>query len=69
MKRLTPYVLSFVQTPRRMWRWSLAHPYESITYGTAMLVISLWAQPLIAIAAASAIAGGLYQTVIKGKLL
>ena len=66
MKR---YLWSFLQTPKRMWVWSLAHPYESMAYGTAMLLISFWAQPLIAISSGAAIAGGLYQTVIKGKLL
>ena len=66
MKR---YLWSFLQTPKRMWAWSMAHPYEAIAYGTAMLLISFWAQPLIAIASSAAIAGGLYQTVIKGKLL
>lgn len=63
------YLTSFVQTPIRMWRWSMAHPYEAIGYGTAMLIISFWAQPIIALASAAAIAGGVYQVVIKGKIL
>ena len=61
MSLIQGYWQSFIGTPRRLWRWSQRHPYESIGYGMVLLIVSLGAQYLIIIAAAVAILGGIYK--------
>lgn len=54
------YLLSFAQTPLRLWRYAQRHPYEFVGYGSLLLLSAIFARWLVTMAAAVAVLAGIY---------